>query len=140
MESTDELARRLKLAEYNEKPTNQSLTEGVKDDSDKTPVHLVAPEFIFATAEILKFGAKKYEEHNWAKGMRWSRVFSALMRHLWAWWGGKGRTCENFLFGECDSETGRSHLWHAACCIMFLVCYEEWEMNEFDDRYNPKGD
>jgi hypothetical protein len=46
--------------------------------------------------------------------MSWSRPFSALQRHLAAWWE-----------GECvDPETGMSHLWHAGCCIIFLIAYE----------------
>jgi hypothetical protein len=64
-------------------------------------------------------------DRNWELGMSWGRVFGALMRHLWAWWGGRGPTTKSFLFGDLDSETGMSHLWHAACCIAFLVAYEE---------------
>ncbi len=88
--------------------------EGRKDDDDKTPLDLLAPEFLFGTAEVLKFGAQKYEAYNWAKGMKWSRVFGALMRHMWSWWGG----------ASLDPETGMSHLWHASCCLMFLMAYE----------------
>lgn len=108
--------------------------EARKDDKGKAPIHLIPAEYIFATAKVLGVGAQKYNEWNWAKGMRWSRVFSALMRHLWAWWAGKGPTGRNFLFGDLDSETGYSHLWHASCCIMFLVCYEEWGIGS-DDRH-----
>ena len=110
---------------------------GKKADEGKAPLHLIPPEFLFAIAAILDFGAKKYEEWNWAKGMRWSRVYSACLRHLFAWWAGRGPTSKNFIFEELDLETNRSHLWHAACCIMFLVCYEEWGRGE-DDRYTTR--
>lgn len=63
-------------------------------------------------------------DRNWEKGMDWSRVFGALMRHMWAWWQGKGPTNENFVFGSLDEETKRSHLWHGGCCIVFLIAYE----------------
>lgn len=89
-------------------------TEGRKDDTDKNRMELIPPELLVAVADVLTFGAKKYEDRNWEKGMSWSRVFGALMRHMWAWWSGEG----------LDKETGKSHLWHAGCCIAFLIAYE----------------
>lgn len=110
------------------------LEEGVKYDTGKSRIELIAPELPFALGEVLAVGAQKYEERNWEKGMKWSRCFGACMRHLWAWWAGKGLTTKSFLFGELDDETGFSHLWHAACCIMFLIAYEERKIGE-DDRW-----
>lgn len=86
----------------------------VKHDGNKIRFGLIAPEFLYAVAWVLTFGAKKYAPGNWAKGMDWSRPYDALLRHLNAWAAGdKG-----------DPETGKSHLWHAACCLMFLIVYE----------------
>lgn len=99
------------------------MNEGRKDDADKVRMELLPPEFIEATATILTFGAKKYEARNWEKGMQWGRVYGALMRHLWAWWKREGK----------DVETGRSHLWHAACCLAFLIAYEQRQVGD-DDR------
>lgn len=118
-----------------EKIQNQKEKVGVKNDDGKARLDLVPPEIIFALAEILTFGVKKYEERNWEKGMKWGRVFGAMNRHLWAWWAGKINTKNSFLFGSLDMETGKSHLWHAACCIAFLVTYEERKVGE-DDRPN----
>lgn len=103
----------------------EKATEGVKFDDDKPRIELIPPELLFSIAHVLSFGAKKYADRNWELGMDWGRVFGACMRHLWAWWGGKGPTTQSFLFGELDSETGFSHLWHAGCCIAFLIAYEE---------------
>ena len=89
-------------------------SEGRKDDSGKPRLELIPPELVAAVGAILTFGAKKYDDRNWEKGMSWGRVFGALMRHLWAWWSR----------GGADPETGQSHLWHAACCISFLIAYE----------------
>lgn len=108
-------------------------TEGRKDDQDKDRVDLFPPEAIFAISRVLSYGARKYAPRNWEKGMSWGRVFGALMRHLWAWWGGKGPTTKNFLFGDTDTETGFSHLWHAGCCLVFLIAYEERGVGD-DDR------
>ena len=98
-------------------------TAGRKDDCGKAPYHLIAPELLDGVAQILDVGARKYEPRNWEAGMNWSRPFSALMRHMWAWWRGEGQ----------DPETGMSHLWHAACCIMFLMAYEARKAGK-DDR------
>jgi hypothetical protein len=89
-------------------------SEGRKDDSGKTPWHLMPPDALNQIAQVLEFGANKYGDRNWEKGMHWSRPFSALMRHMWAWWRGEDR----------DPETGLSHLAHAGCCILFLLSYE----------------
>lgn len=75
-------------------------------------------------------------DRNWELGMKWSRVFGAMMRHMWCWWGGKGPATKSFLFGELDDETGHSHLWHAACCLAFLITYEQRGVGE-DDRQIP---
>jgi hypothetical protein len=99
------------------------ILEGRKDDGGKARYDLIPPEFPESVAKVLAFGATKYGERNWEKGMKWSRPFAAMMRHMWAWWGGEAN----------DPETGMSHLHHAACCIAFLVAYEERGIGE-DDR------
>jgi hypothetical protein len=105
------------------KPDISQATEGVKFDTGKVPYELLAPEMLEAVATVLDFGAKKYAPRNWEKGMAWGRPFGAAMRHLWAWWRGE----------KADPETGYSHLWHAACCIMFLLAYEARGVGS-DDR------
>lgn len=117
-----------------EKVDPNKLVEGYKADESKVRMDLIPPEFIFATADILTFGAEKYSDRNWEKGMKWGRPFGAAMRHLWAWWGGKTVTNKNFLLGDFDAETRRSHLWHAACCLAFLIAYEARGIGT-DDRH-----
>ena len=97
---------------------------GRKDDSGKVRMDLLPPEFLIGTSEVLTFGANKYSDRNWEAGISYGRVFGALMRHMWAWWGGQNK----------DEETKLSHLKHAACCIAFLITYEERKMTKFDDR------
>lgn len=110
----DSVASASGLALQNALAESARILEGRKDDQDKPRLDLIAPEIQTALGEILAFGAKKYDARNWEKGMSWGRVYGALMRHLWAWWAREDK----------DRETGKSHLWHAACCIMFLVAYE----------------
>ena len=101
--------------------------EGTKDDSAKNRLELLPPELLTGVGEILTFGAAKYAPRNWELGMSWGRVHGALLRHLMAWWGGE----------EADPETGKPHLWHAGCCIAFLIAYEARGIGT-DDR--PKGE
>lgn len=86
---------------------------GHKDDSDKARMDLLPPEMLWETAKVLTFGAKKYADRNYEHGMDWGRVFGALQRHLWAWWGGE----------DYDQETGYLHLSHASCCVAMLLVY-----------------
>ena len=90
------------------------MSEGRKDDGGKDPWHLVPWDATQAIVKVLAFGAGKYGDRNWENGMAWSRCFSAMIRHATAWWNGDGK----------DPETGYSHLWHAGCCIMFLIAFE----------------
>lgn len=105
---------------------DMTLTEGVKFDKGKRPWHLMPADALDAILDVLEFGANKYGERNWEKGMAWNRPFSALMRHMWAYWRGE----------DFDPETNLPHLAHAGCCILFLLGYQLRGIGE-DNR--PKG-
>lgn len=95
----------------------------IKHDTHKPRYDLIPPEALEAIAQVLTYGADKYEPRGWEKGARWGRYFAACMRHLWAWWRGEGD----------DPESGLPHLAHAACCVCFLLAYEMRGVGE-DDR------
>jgi hypothetical protein len=95
----------------------------VKSDDGKARYDLLPPEMLEQAAQVLAYGALKYNDNNWAKGASWGRYFSAMMRHMWAWWRGENN----------DPETGYSHLAHAACCLGFLMAYQQRNIGE-DDR------
>ena len=103
-------------------------TESIKFDGDKVRMDLLPPELLHGTAKILTFGAAKYDDRNWELGMDWSRVYGALFRHLNAWF-------DPYQPDE-DPETGYSHLWHASCCLAFLIAYEARGVGK-DDRPTP---
>lgn len=105
-------------------PTGQ--LEGLKYDAGKPRFDLLPPELLSGISQGLAFGANKYGDYNWAKGIAYSRCFAALMRHLWAWWGGE----------ENDPESGLSHLAHAGCNLGFLMAFHARKTGE-DDRYKP---
>lgn len=106
------------------KPSDAGI--GRKNDGGKDPWHLMPWDAVRCIVHILAFGAKKYSDRNWEDGMLWSRPFSACIRHLTSWWHQEG----------LDPETGCSHLWHAGCCILFLIAYELRSKGS-DDRPLP---
>lgn len=93
---------------------SKTTQEGVKFDQEKLPWHLTPWDALRAIVKVLAFGAKKYGDRNWEAGMDWHRLHRAAIGHLIDWWENEGP----------DSETGYSHLWHAGCCVLFLIAYE----------------
>ena len=75
---------------------------GVKFDAGKSRIDLIPPSFIEGVGQVLAFGAAKYGERNFEKGMSWGRIYGGMMRHSLAFWRGE----------ENDAETGLPHIWH----------------------------
>lgn len=103
--------------------TQQKQEPAWKLDGGKSRIDLIAPEIVEGLGHVLRFGADKYAARNWEAGMSWGRCFGAAQRHLWAWQAGEAN----------DPESGLPHLWHAACCIMFLGAFEHRGIGT-DDR------
>lgn len=109
-----------------DQPTDYKGTVGTKDDRQKLRYDLVPFDALDAVVEILGFGAGKYGDRNWEEGMHWGRMFGAALRHLKSWWLGE----------EIDKDSGKTHLAHAACCVLMLLSYE-LRKKGIDDR--PKS-
>lgn len=108
------------MLQYYDKQQNlQTPGKGRKDDASKNRLDLVLPEFIEGIGEILTYGAVKYGEANSWKNLEngLDRHYAAAMRHLLAWRRGE----------KNDPETGKNHLYHVACNIMFLIYEDENE-------------
>jgi len=93
---------------------------GTKYDEGKLRMDLIPYEAVEGMAQVLGFGAEKYDEHNWRKGIKHSRLYAATLRHLTAYW--KGETI--------DPESGFNHLKHALTNISMILALPDW-----DDRY-----
>jgi hypothetical protein len=100
------------------------IVGGTKFDQEKPRMDLLSTEALIQISKVLGEGATKYSPQNWRKGLAWSRVLGAAMRHLTAFNGGEDK----------DPETGLSHLAHLGCCTMFLLEYEKMH-KELDDRF-----
>ena len=97
---------------------------GSKLDAGKLPWALMPWDALEGAVKVLAFGASKYGDRQWEGGMAWSRCYSALQRHMTAWWQ---------YSEDGDPETGFSHLGHAMCCLLFLAAYEQRGVG-LDDR------
>ena len=103
----------------------QEQALGRKFDQDKPRWDLLPWDEVEEIVEILTFGSEKYEDNNWqhVKGSKW-RYFGALCRHTFAWWRGE----------TLDKESGKSHLAHAGCCLLFLMWFDNQEKSDESQR------
>lgn len=77
---------------------------------------------------VFSYGAHKYAQWNWTKGMAWSIPINCILRHL-----------DAFLSGETlDPESGQPHTGHIACNLVMIDWFvqhypegEDWV--KFDD-------
>lgn len=99
---------------------------GARFDQGKTRVDLIPAEVLLRLGEIYRMGADKYDASNWRKGMRWSKVYGPLLRHLFKFWIGRERL---------DPESGCPHIDHVVWNAVALALYSERpEYAQFDDR------
>jgi hypothetical protein len=104
--------------------SGEQSSGGTKYDSGKPRMDLLVPEADEATAKVFTFGAGKYGDYNWQKGINYSRLHAALRRHVSAWARGV----------DLDDESGLPHLAHARCCLDMLLYFHETGRIELDDR------
>jgi hypothetical protein len=114
---------RLTEAELLELMKDEPPKQAVKFDTEKPQLQWLPYESLCEVAKVMEYGAGKYGNRNWQAGMKWSRMIGASLRHIFAWMNGEDK----------DSETGLSHLAHAATCLMFLLWYEKHHP-QLDDR------
>lgn len=92
-------------------------------DAGKLRYDLLPVDSLEELTKVYTVGAKKYADHNWAKGMSWSRCLGSLMRHTWKFWRGE----------DYDEETGCHHMAMAAWNAMALCSYSMRKVGT-DDR------
>lgn len=94
---------------------------GLKFDQQKPLWHLLPFRELEDVVRVLSYGAAKYTADGWqtlpdAK----DRYFAATLRHMVAWRNGEAK----------DSESGLSHLAHAACSVLFVMWHDRKEKEE----------
>ncbi len=88
---------------------------------------LLPTEALLEVAKVLDYGAANYTPHNWRSGFAWTRLSSAMLRHIFAWIGGETN----------DPESGLNHIAHAACGCLFLLEHQIKDYGK-DDRHKEK--
>jgi hypothetical protein len=115
--------QKLKFQKFLKNLNQQQKNEATKNDLGKPPLSILTKESLIAEAQAFAYGAKKYDRNNYKKGMDWTRIIDAAMRHLSAF-----NAKEDF-----DVESGLNHLWHTKACIAMLIYYYENKVGK-DDR------
>ncbi len=116
-----------KFKDINQMSSNTSLpnklnTSAVKFDSGKPRPSLLSSISLLEISKVATMGATKYADHNWRKGMKWSRLLDAVKRHLLLWENGE----------KLDDESKLPHLAHASWGLMALLEYEITSNGEND--------
>lgn len=84
-----------------------------KFDGDKPRLELIPDRALEEVARAFMDGSKKYSDYNFYKGMDWSRIIGAIMRHT-----------RKFNRGEdYADDSGVHHLAHAAADALILLEY-----------------
>lgn len=109
-------------------PGTVKYNAGRKDDGEKPDMSLLSSIAIAKVAAVMTFGKKKYSANNWRKGLVYTRLLAAALRHIFAYLGGESK----------DPETGISHLAHAMCDLMMVLEFEETRP-DLDDRYKAES-
>jgi hypothetical protein len=107
-----------------DKPNHYDNSKGMRFNEGKERWSLVDFESLKPMVKVLEFGAQKYDDHNWKKGLKTTEVAESLIRHLTAYLNGE----------DNDKETGLPHTGHILCNAMFLSYMHEFK-KEFDTRY-----
>lgn len=99
---------------------------GRKETEGKPRFDALSPSALLALGETALIGTVKYGQHNYMHGIHYSKLYSALLRHLFRWWGGEER----------DQQDGQHHLasvaFHALALLHYSLSGGVYE--EFDDR------
>lgn len=99
-------------------------SEGKKYLAGKPDWSLVPMDFMAGVVRVFEYGQIKYNgKRTWLPGIRYSLLFSAIMRHLIDW----------FFHGKNqDEDSGEHPLCHViANCLMLLTFIDN---KNFDDR------
>lgn len=81
-----------------------------------TVLKLAGMDAIEESCYVFTYGAKKYKQFNWIRGMAWSVPLACAVRHSLAILNGE----------EYDSESGQRHLSHVVCNVFMLIHYSKY--------------
>ena len=106
-----------------DKVNTTETTGGKKHDAGKECFDLLPMMPLLALAKLFTLGKEKYGTRNWEKGMKFGRLFAAMMRHAIKYWAGE----------KYDPIDGQHHLTAVMWNAMVLMELENTHP-EMDDR------
>lgn len=116
------------IGSENKRTAEEQGNKAQRHNSDKLRWSLVDFDALEPMVRVLEFGARKYSDHNWKKGLKTTEICESLLRHLTAYLGGE----------DNDPESGLPHTGHILCNAMFLSYMEQYRP-DCDDRYRCEG-
>ena len=104
---------------------------GKRFNSGKPRVELLVPESLIEVSRVWEFGAKKYGDHNWKKGLPVMSIIGCMFRHLLGIMKGE----------DIDPESGCMHAAHIICnADMLIYFFKRNRYKELDDRFKSTGE
>ena len=116
------------VEQYNRNRPFKDHVTADRFNEGKMAWELVDFESLEPLVEVLMFGATKYSKDNWKKGQAITELLGSLFRHIIAFQNGE----------DLDEESGKSHIGHAMCNLMFIQ-YVLTHHEKFDDRNKIGG-
>lgn len=97
---------------------------GTKFNGGKPRMSLLPLGPLKAVAMTYNYGEIKYDTHNWTKGIPFSELLDAALRHI-----------SDFAEGEnLDKESNLHHLAHAIFCLLAILWFMLRNKKKLDDR------
>jgi hypothetical protein len=100
------------------------MENGKRFNQGKLRWGLVPFSALSPMVRVLEFGAEKYDDHNWKKGLTRVEICESLLRHLYAYMEGE----------DNDQESGLPHIGHIQCNALFLSYMAE-KRPDLDNRF-----
>ncbi len=95
---------------------------GLRLNAGKNRIELLPETWIWALADVMTQGSKKYDARNWEKGMDWSAMIGCMHRHLAKFQAGKRYDGEKF-----DKEAGTT-----GCHELAMVAWNALALMHYD--------
>lgn len=99
---------------------------GKKFDKEKNRLELIPPESLEELGWVYTYGAKKYADNNWLRGIDYTRLLGAIKRHVLAIEKGQ----------DIDPDFNVLHAAHAAWGLFALIYFSKHpeRYKNFDNR------
>jgi len=109
--------------------SNLKGNKEAKDNKNKPRLSLIPKSALYALGDAMTYGEKKYDAHNWRKGIPLSYLLDAALRHI-----------QQFNDGENYDEESKAHHLGSAMANLAMAIEMHLTNPDADDRYNKKQD